>query len=100
MEWDKFNMAQRFLQRANAIHPEDVDDETGRVEAMARQDLYYDCYMSSFGREELLKRLAEVMAGKIETPDEEEMDEEQYRKTYIKEARIIAARIEKGDPLP
>lgn len=99
MEWDKFKMAQQFLQRANAIHPEDMDLEEGRVEAMARQDLYYDCYMSSFGREELLKRLAEVIDGKVEIPEEAESDEARYRQTYVKEARVIAASIENGSPL-
>lgn len=90
MEWDKFRMAQKFLQRANAIHPEDADDINQRVEALALQDVYYDCYMSSFSREDLLKRLADVVSGKIEMPEEEEIvDEERYRTTYIREAQII-----------
>lgn len=90
MEWDKFRMAQKFLQRANAIHPEDADDINRRVDALALQDVYYDCYMSSFSREDLLKRLADVVSGKIEMPEEEEIvDEERYRTTYMREAQII-----------
>lgn len=90
MEWDKFRMAQKFLQRANAIHPEDADDIDKRVEALALQDVYYDCYMSSFSREDLLKRLADVVSGNIEMPEEEEVvDENRYRSTYIREAQAI-----------
>ena len=96
MTWDKFRMAQRFLQKANAIHPEDEHESILRNEALAMQDVYYDCYMSSFSREDLLKRLANVIEGKFEMPDEEELDERLYRATYIKEARIIMNSIEKG----
>ncbi len=95
MEWDKFKMAQKFLQRANAIHPEDSDDMRGRIEALALQDVYYDCYMSSFSRDELLKRLAEIISGDIEMPEEEEIDEDRYRETYTKEARKIKESVEK-----
>ena len=68
MTWDKFRMAQRFLQKANAIHPEDEHESILRNEALAMQDVYYDCYMSSFSREDLLKRLANVIEGKFEMP--------------------------------
>ncbi len=83
-------MAQKFLQRANAIHPEDADTEAGRVEALALQDVYYDCYMSSFSKEDLIKRLSAVIAGSIDMPDDEEdLDETRYREVYIKEAQNI-----------
>jgi hypothetical protein len=97
MGWDKFKMAQKFLQRANAIHPEDSDDKLQRVDALALQDVYYDCYMSSFSREDLLKRLSEVISGKIEMPEEEVDDPDRYRATYIKEAQVILSSIEKAD---
>ena len=97
MEWDKFKMAQRFLQKANAIHPEDADDEPGRVNALARQDVYYDCYMSSFSREDLMKRLATVIDGNFEMPEEDDVDEAQYRATYISEARVVLASVKKGE---
>ena len=97
MEWDKFKMAQKFLQRANAIHPEDSDNTIQQVDALALQDVYYDCYMSSFSREDLLKRLAEIVSGKIELPEEEVADEERYRSTYMKEAQSILSSIQRGD---
>lgn len=96
MTWDKFRMAQQFLQKANAIHPEDEDENTMRDKALALQDVYYDCYMSSFSREALLKRLADVLDGKFEMPDEEDVDEGVYRATYIREARSITTLIENG----
>lgn len=90
-------MAQRFLQRANAIHPEDADDGDAHDEALALQDVYYDCYMSSFSKEDLIKRLLEIELGKIEMPEEEEVDEERYREIYIREAKVILASIERGE---
>lgn len=95
MAWDKFRMAQKFLQRANAIHPEDADTDTAHAAALAMQDVYYDCYMSSFSREDLLKRLTDIVAGKFEMPEGEDVDEGIYRETYIKEAGIIIAAVEK-----
>lgn len=89
MQWDKFRMAQKFLQRANAIHPEDVDESGARSASLAMQDVYYDCYMSSFSRDALLKRLEEVAGGKFEMPEAEDVDESVYRATYMKEARKI-----------
>lgn len=94
MAWDKFRIAQKFLQRANAIHPEDAEGERAHAEALAMQDVYYDCYMSSFSREALLKRLTEVVEGKFEMPDEGDVDENSYRQTYIKEASKIMSSIE------
>ncbi len=90
--WDKFKMAQKYLQRANAIHPEDAGSKSARVEALALQDVYYDCYMSSFSREDLIKRLSAIIDGKIDMPDDEEdLDEPRYREIYIQEARTILA---------
>lgn len=91
-------MAQRFLQKANAIHPEDSDDSLHRVDALALQDVYYDCYMSSFSREVFMKRLAEIISGKFEMPEEEVDDEDRYRSTYMAEARTILKSFEQGDP--
>jgi len=98
MEWDKFKMAQKFLQKANAIHPEDAEGSDRHDEALALQDVYYDCYMSSFSREDLIKRLGEVVGGKIEMPeDEENLDKEKYRAAYTKEAKIILTSLERGE---
>jgi hypothetical protein len=97
MAWDKFRMAQKFLQRANAIHPEDAEGEAAQTEALAIQDVYYDCYMSSFSREDLLKRLADIVAGKFEMPEETDVDESIYKDTYIREALRITGTIEKEE---
>lgn len=96
MSWDKFKVAQKFLQRANAIHPEDEDDRMRREKSLALQDVYYDCYMSSFSREELIKRLQAVVDGQIALPDEE-VDAQLYRSAYMAEARIILSSVERGE---
>ena len=97
MSWDKFKIAQKFLQKANAIHPEDADDTARHDEALALQDVYYDCYMSSFSKADLLKRLEEVVGGKIEMPEDQPVDEEKYRATYVKEAQLILSSIRRGE---
>jgi hypothetical protein len=99
MEWDKFRMAQKFLQKANAIHPEDADTTDQFNEALALQDVYYDCYMSSFSRADLIKRLEEILAGKITMPEEDNVDEGKYRATYGKEAGRILTRLQAGSDI-
>jgi len=96
MTWDKFKMAQHFLQRANTIHPEDAAGPDAHDEALALQDVYYDCYMSSFTKEDLLKRLQEIAEGKIELPEEEKVNEENYKTIYAREAKRILSSIEDG----
>lgn len=97
MEWDKFQMAQKFLQRANAIYPEDAETEALRQRDLALQNVYYDCYMSSFSKEDLVKRLQQIIGGNIHLPDEEEnINEERYRETYIAEAKVILSSVERG----
>jgi hypothetical protein len=96
MEWDKFKIAQKFLQKANAIHPEDAAGSEPHARALALQDVNYDCYMSSFSREDLLKRLAEIINGNITMPEEEKVDEPRYRDVYITEAKAILSSIEGG----
>lgn len=86
-------MAQRFLRKANAIHPEDSDNAD---EALAIQDVYYECYMSSFSRDNLLKRLREIVDGDIVMPEEIEVDEEIYRSVCIREANAILLSVENG----
>ena len=97
MEWDKFTAAQKFLQKAHAIHPEDYEQHHARDTALARQDVYYDCYMSSFSKESLLSRLEEVIGGKIELPEEEDVDADTYRTVYIREATIILTALRAGN---
>jgi hypothetical protein len=97
MNWDKIKTAQKFLQKANAIHPEEAGDENLHDEALALQDVYYDCYMSSFSRENLIKRLEEVADGKIEMPEEKKVNEERYRQTYLAEAKRILSSVQRDE---
>ena len=97
MAWDKFKTAQVFLQKANAIHPEEESRSTDHDRALAMQDLYYDCYMSSFGRENLISRLQDVLKGNIEIPDDDEVDADVYREAYIHEAGKVLASVEGGE---
>jgi hypothetical protein len=99
MEWDKFRMAQKFLQKANAIHPEDASSADQFNEALAMQDVYYDCYMSSFSKADLMKRLEEIVAGKITMPEEDKVDEEKYRATFAKEAERILSKLQAGNDI-
>ena len=96
MDWDKFTVAQNFLQKANAIHPEDAERSDLHDKALATQDVYYDCYMSSFSREELIKRLHDIVGGKIELPEEKEVDEVMYRETYTEQAKAVLDALENG----
>ena len=96
MEWDKFKMAQKFLQRANAIHPEDAASASLQEQALALQNVYYDCYMSSFSKEALVIRLHQIIDGNLEMPeDEEAVNEKQYRESYVAEAKVILTSIER-----
>lgn len=97
MNWDKFKIAQKFLQKANAIHPEDSGRKDLHDRSLALQDVYYDCYMSSFSRNDLLKRLQEIIAGNIELPEAQVVDEIKYKEAYANEARSILSSIESGE---
>lgn len=93
MKWDNVKMAQTFLQKANAIHPEDASDESARDEALALQDMNYECYISSFSRENLIRRLQEILAGRIEV-SESAVDEDRYKSVYLREAKRILVSVE------
>ncbi len=97
MDWDKISIARHFMQHANAIHPDEIDDPAGRSEARARQDLYYDCYMSSFSRDALLKRLDDVLGGAFELPDEAGIDHDRYCDAYVREAGVVIAAVNRGE---
>lgn len=96
MGWDKIKIAQTFLRKANAIHPEEEQVAETYDRALARQNVFYDCYMSSFSREALVKRLEAVIAGGVDSP-EEDVDPERYREAYMNEARKLLLSIERGD---
>jgi hypothetical protein len=95
MEWNSIQMAQKFLQRANALHPEEAASEGRFEEELARQELLYECYMMSFSKEKLISFLNDAMAGKMKLPDEVELDESRYRSAYAQEARVLIIEVEK-----
>lgn len=97
MTWNKFKIAQTFLQKANAIHPEEEEAADRRDQALALQNVYYECYMSSFSRDDLVKRLQVMVNGNIEMPEEEDVNESRYRDAYMKASRDALAQIEQGD---
>lgn len=88
MEWNSIQLAQQFLQRANALHP---DDEPGNYdETLARQDLYYECYMTAFSKEQLGKMLEKAMHEEIKLPEENDrVDAVKYRNAYRREAELV-----------
>jgi hypothetical protein len=86
MEWDKIAMAQKFLQKANGIHPEDVES-SAYARALAIQDLYYECYMTSFSKATLVSFLESCSSGNIKIP--EDVNAEQYSAAYVREAASV-----------
>lgn len=66
MQWNGIAIGQKFFQRANALHPE--EDPATFSETLAKQNLYYECYMTAFSRDALEKMLNKSSAGDIELP--------------------------------
>jgi hypothetical protein len=103
MKWDSIKMAQKFLQQANGLHPEEAKHEGRFEEVLAHQELYDECYMSSFSRDKLTEFLKQAVAGKIsrsQSGDESEepileLDEEKYREAYAQLANKILSDVEK-----
>jgi DNA-binding NarL/FixJ family response regulator len=93
MEWDKIKMAQQFLAHANGLHPEEAMDQDEACRLLALQDLYYECYISSFSREKLLEALDSALAGKIVIP--KDVNEKKYREAYKAEAEKIRLKYQK-----
>ena len=92
MEWNGIAIGQKFFKRANALHPED-DAET-YSETLAKQNLYYECYMTAFSKDELQKMLNKSMAGDIELPEEKDkIDIGKYRAAFADEAKVVMQEI-------
>jgi hypothetical protein len=88
MEWNSIAIGQKYFQRANAIHPE--EDPEAYSELLARQDLYYECYMSAFSREQFMGMLQKSINGDIKLPEETEgVDIERYRSAFALEASSV-----------
>jgi hypothetical protein len=92
--WDPVSAARDFLQKANAIHPEDADADSYAAQ-LAVQDLYYECYMASFSKEKLIEFLNTVTEGTIKIP--ENVHEKKYRAAYSKEAELLLKRISRQE---
>jgi hypothetical protein len=90
MEWNSIKTAQQFLQQANALHPEEEKGNAGFEKLLARQDLFYECYMMCFTREKLIEFLNGAVGGNVKMPEEPEgIDEARYRDAYAQEALKI-----------
>jgi hypothetical protein len=93
MEWNSIKMAQHFLSRANGLHPEEERGSEAYEVLLAQQDLYYECYMTSFSKEKLIQFLDKSISGDVKIP-EEEVDEDRYRKAYAMRAKTTLGEIE------
>jgi hypothetical protein len=96
MEWNSIRMAEKFLQRANGIHPEEADGEEHHDRELARQNVLYECYMTSFNRETLIEFLYSSIANNFTVPKEVK-DERIYRDAYIRQAREVLKEVERSD---
>ena len=85
-------MAEKFLTRANGIHPDEALDSSAHDEMLARQNVLYECYMNSFGKNELIEFLYKAIANNFHTP--EEVDDKIYRAAYVAQARQILKEVE------
>ncbi|MBT1701855.1 hypothetical protein [Chryseosolibacter indicus] len=80
-------MAQKFLQRANGLHPEEERGSEDYEPLLAQQDLYYECYMASFSRDKVIEFLNKCITGDIKIP--EDVNEDSYRKAYAVNAKRV-----------
>jgi hypothetical protein len=91
MEWDSIKMGQKFLRQANALHPEEARHEGRFEDELAIQDLFYECYVTSFSRDKLIEQLKASVEGNVKIPEElpDDFNEQKYRKAYSKQAGIV-----------
>jgi hypothetical protein len=94
MSWDSIAMGQKFLKMANNIHPDAAEDNY--MAMLALQEVYDQCYMSSYSRESLMKFFETAAAGGIDVP-EEITDVETFRKHFTAQAgRVKTQLIKEG----
>ena len=91
MQWDARKKAQDYLRIANAIHPEEFKGSAEFEQELARQDLYYECYMLSFSLEKLKAFLEKSASGEVRIP--EDVDGDVYVKQFSEEARQLLTSI-------
>lgn len=87
MEWDARKKAQEYLRIANAIHPEESKGTSDFEGELARQDVYYECYMLSFSQEKLKEFLEKSASGEVRIPDD--VDHDSYVTHFSKTARQL-----------
>ncbi|HYG02009.1 MAG TPA: hypothetical protein VD927_06155 [Chryseosolibacter sp.] len=81
-------MANRFLTRANALHPDEADSSDEKYLLQGRQDVLYECYMNSFSKSVLLSFLQKASEGDIgKIPDG--VDDVIYKRAYVKESEAV-----------
>ena len=90
MSWDKIAMGQKFLKMANSIHPDPGDDN--HMAMLALQEVYDQCYMASFSRDNLVKFFETAAAGKIDPPEEIE-DKDEFRKSFIEQSTRVRSQL-------
>jgi hypothetical protein len=95
MSWQAREKANHFLMRANAIHPEEAYDDE-KFSLLAAQDVFYECYMNSFSREKVAEFLDKSINGEVKIP--EDVDEDLYKRAFIKKAIEVRAEIETTKP--
>lgn len=88
-EWNRFAAAQKFLLKANSIHPEKGESDYETM--LASQDLYDACYVESFSRERLIGFLEGVISGDVRIP--KDVDAGHYKKAYMLEATAVLKEI-------
>lgn len=94
MEWNNIEIAQKFLRQANALHPEEARSEGKYEEELARQELFYECYMTSFSKDKLIALLQSAVEGEIKIPEGAEVDEQRYRMEYSRQAALELKKIQ------
>jgi hypothetical protein len=93
--WDSRKIADKFLKRANAIHPEDSLGEASYESDLAKQDFYYECYMMSFTHDKLKELLDGAVQGTFKIP--EKINADSYRDAYIGEAIVLLDKLNKNE---
>lgn len=88
-EWNRVAAAQKFLLKANSIHPEKGESDYETM--LASQDLYDACYVESFSRERLIGFLEGVISGDVRIP--KDVDAGHYKKAYMLEATAVLKEI-------
>ena len=94
MNWNAREMANHFLIRANAIHPDEGFSESEKAGMMGTQDLFYQCYVNSFDRSKLIEFLNATVSGDVKVPDDID-EQDAYREGFMAAAKRVKMEVEK-----